>query len=111
MDDGDPRVATTAFLPGGYLGTFPTCGRPAVQASRYPHALCAACTGSATCEAHGLPAALGGDSGSPLGGWVPGHVGPDGWDPCTGDGAVVVRGQRCWLSEARFGGTVAQPAG
>lgn len=109
MDD-DERVATTAFLPGGRVGTCPTCGGKAVQAARYPRALCAVCTQSARCEAHGLPAALGGDSGSPLGGWVPGHLAPGGWDPCTGDGAVVVRGQRCWLSEARFGGAAVQPA-
>ncbi|WP_380166193.1 hypothetical protein [Jannaschia sp. R86511] len=112
MSDAErAEPVSTAYLPGGYRGTCPVCGSPALQAARYPRALCLACTEAARCQAHGLPAALGGESGSFFGGFVPGHVDDRGrWEPCTGDGAVMVRGVRCRLQEARFGGSVVEPA-
>jgi len=101
---------STAYLPGGCVGTCPMCGSPAQQAHRYPQALCLQCTEGATCAEHGLPAALGG-AGSLGGGLLPGHLAASGsWDVCTGDGRVLVRGRACRVSEARFGGTVVEPA-
>ena len=101
---------SSAFLPGGYRGTCPICGGPAQQAERYPRALCLPCTDLAVCQEHSLPARLGGE-GSIGGGFRPGHLTADGrWHPCTGDGAVLVGARRCIMQEARFGGTVVQPA-
>ena len=108
---GDDLPTSTAFLPGGHPGRCPVCAGPALQAERYPAALCAACTGAAVCRAHGLPAALGGEA-SLSGGLVPGHVGADGqWEPCGDSGLVLVRGRPCRLQEARFGGAVVEPDG
>jgi hypothetical protein len=118
MPAAEPHLPmTTAFLAGGYAGTCPTCGNPAQQDPRYPNALCVPCTDSAVCRDHQLPAALGGD-GSPLsGGFLPGHISPAGnWEPCTAHGldrytlVVLVHSQPCLMEEARFGGTVVQPA-
>ena len=99
---------STAFLPDGYRGTCPVCGEPAQQAARYPRALCLPCTESAVCQAHSLPARLGGPGGL-AGGFLPGHVSIDGsWEAC--DGIVITGGQQCVMQEARFGGTIVQPA-
>jgi hypothetical protein len=86
---------STAFLPEAYVGVCPTCGGAARQADRYPRAVCLVSAESATCAAHLLPVALGGDGGGLLGGLEPGHLDTDGrWDCCTRDGAVLVNGVR-----------------
>ena len=94
---------STAFLPGGYDGECPVCQGPALQAARYPPALCGTCTASAICAAHGRVVGLVG--GSVGGGAEPAHR--DDGTPC--DGQVLVRGVPCVLQEARFGGCVVQP--
>lgn len=106
----DELPPSSAFLPGGYRGTCPICGGPAQQADRYPHALCVSCTDLAICQEHSLPAKLGGE-GTLGGGFRPGHLATDGtWHPCTGNGLVLVGTHRCLMQEARFGGTIVQPA-
>jgi len=89
-------------------GRCPRCRRPAQQTPRYPQALCEACARAAT-DLAGRPVALLNEGMS--GGFLAQH-GDDGsrCEQVTRDGRVLIGGMEFRAEEARFGGTVVQPA-
>lgn len=82
----------------------PICGRPALGAPRYPHAVCDRCAPKTVCS-HGRP--VRGHNVSFSGGFAGVHTGDD--SPCdelTADGRCWIDGHLCDMREARFGGVV-----
>lgn len=90
-----------------WLGECPSCAGPATQTKRYPHALCATCTGRAT-DLSGRPVAMSNVSLS--GGFIARHRDDETvCDQVTTDHRVLIDGLEFRAGEARFGGIVVRP--